>query len=111
RFVEHLVTQVRARNWDAFRKIRKTPMAATMQFVHLTKALRPKIKRVTIPTLVIQGNKDQLVHPYSARYIQHHLSGEVAVRYFPKSHHLICLDVEAEQVFETVEDFLTDIQA
>lgn len=106
RFVEHLMKQLRAKNWETFRKIRRTPFTATMQFVHLTEALRPKIKRVTVPTLVLQGNKDQVVHPYSARYIQHHLAGEVTVRYFPQSRHLICLDVEAKQVFETVETFL-----
>jgi esterase/lipase len=87
-------------------KMRDTPLQATWQFTRLVKHLKPELPKVTVPTLVVQSGKDQVVHPQSARYMCSKLQGPRELIYFPNSNHLICLGPEAPELFRTVERFL-----
>lgn len=107
RFMTELAGQMKKRDWRHVRKMRSTPVRATWQFMSLVRELKPEIPRVKAPTLIIQGERDPVVHPFSACYLERKLSCEREVCWFPKSRHLICLDVEANEVFRSVERFLS----
>lgn len=107
-----------ARDWLAVRnggvaelgehKIRQTPVRAVLEFMRLVHRMRPELGRVAVPSLVVQGLRDPIVHPVSARYLSKRLGVEPQVVYFPKSRHLLCLDEEAGEVIRTVTGFFTE---
>ncbi|MDF2923361.1 MAG: esterase/lipase [Paenibacillaceae bacterium] len=90
-------------------KAKQTPLSATLEFMKVVHLARPDLKRIRIPVLIVQGLRDQIVHPVSARYLSKRMPGETQVVYFPKSKHLLCLDSESEQVIGTVARFLLKI--
>jgi carboxylesterase len=107
RFIKVTLEQIKQRNWSRFRKIGRTPLRNTWQFMQLVRHLKPEISNIKTPTLIIQGDRDQVIHPYSATYIERHIQGnQKKVLLFPKSMHLICLGEEAQEVFKNVYEFL-----
>ena len=107
RFIRELGLAMKNRNWARFKKMKATPLRATLQFVQLVRYARPLLRNIRIPTLVAQAGQDAVVHPISAKYVASKIKGPVQVRYFPHSSHLICLDCEADQLFREVVRFLT----
>ncbi|MEB3102724.1 alpha/beta hydrolase [Ferviditalea candida] len=105
RFATEMWEEVRRKNWSAFYKVQTTPLHAVLQFMMLVRSLRREIGRVQVPTLVVQGERDEIVHPYSARYLEQNLGGEVQVKYFSNSRHLIFLDIETKEVCEAISAF------
>ena len=90
------------------RKIKETPMTATLQFRRLVSEIRPILKKVKAPTLIAQGESDGIVPPKSAQYLYEHIGAvEKRLIYYKNSKHLICHCDEKEQLFEEVYDFLT----
>lgn len=109
RFVRTTVEQIKRKNWNRFRKIGRTPLRNTWQFMQLVRHLKPEISKIKTSTLIIQGDQDQIIHPYSARYIEEHIQGnQKKVIIFPKSKHLICLGEESHEVFKSVYEFLKE---
>ncbi|MEW9669445.1 alpha/beta hydrolase [Ammoniphilus sp. 3BR4] len=89
-------------------KTMSTPVRAVVHFRRLVKVLKPELDKVTVPTLILQGECDDLVEPRSAHYIYQQIQSEVKeIHFFPQSKHILCHDCEKEQVFALVEDFLT----
>lgn len=89
------------------KKILETPISATVQFQLLVKALRPSIEKIKSPTLIIQGESDGLIPKKSAEYLYETIaSQEKELKYLPESKHIICHDVEKDQVIRLVDDFL-----
>ncbi len=89
-----------------FYKISHTPIQSAMQFRKLVKIFSPYIAKVNIPTLIIQGELDDLVNPKSAEYIYQSIqSKEKHLHLLPNSKHIIGLDVEKETVVKLVDDF------
>lgn len=87
-------------------KIKETPFKATLNFRKLVKELVPYLKHVNTPTLIIQGEMDDLVDPKSAQYIYDTIrSNEKYLYFLPKSKHVICLDCEKEKVVELTDKF------
>ncbi len=88
-------------------KIKGTPIKATWHFRKLVKELKPYIDYIHVPTIIIQGEMDNLVDPRSAKYIYDTIkSKEKELHYLPKSKHIVCLDCEREKVVELVDQFL-----
>jgi carboxylesterase len=87
-------------------KMKSTPLRATWQFTRLVRHLKPELTRVHVPTLIAQGQRDQVIHPHSAKFIYNKLGGQRELKWFPRSKHLICLGEEAQQLFHEVDDFL-----
>ena len=108
RFVGSLRGMTTKDQWSRYLyKIKKTPLVATIQFRRLVKELVRYIELVQVPTLIIQGELDDLVDPKSARYIYNTiLSEEKYLHYLPKSRHVICHDVEKDTVVTLVHQFL-----
>ncbi|MBN6186879.1 alpha/beta fold hydrolase [Aneurinibacillus sp. BA2021] len=92
-------------------KARTTPPRAVIHFRHLVKVLKQEFPNVTVPTLIIQGGKDDLVEPRSAEYIYDMIrSEEKQLHILPESKHIICHDCEQEEVLALIEDFLDPLQ-
>jgi len=88
-------------------KLKNTPLGATIQFRKLVKELVPYLQRLDVPTLIIQGEQDDLVDPRSANYIYEMiLSTEKELHFLPKSKHIVCWDTEKDQVIALVDRFL-----
>ncbi|NBI30943.1 alpha/beta fold hydrolase [Chengkuizengella sp. YPA3-1-1] len=107
RFMKLTYKQMRNKDWSRFKKINGVPLSATWQFIQLAHRLRAEFRKVHTPTLIVQGQQDHIVHPYSASYLNRIIPAEKSIVYFPLSTHEICLGEEADEVFETVGGFLT----
>ncbi|MED4603992.1 alpha/beta fold hydrolase [Paenibacillus validus] len=108
RFMRDLVDRMRTHDWEHWQRVKRVPLPAAVQFMKLARfAKRHELNRISVPTLIIQGRQDQIVHPRSARYIYNRIQGEKELLYVPKSRHLLCLEPEAAEVFQAVRRFLT----
>lgn len=93
--------------FDYTRKFIKLPMKTLWQFHLLVKHLSRDLYKVNVPTLIIHGNQDDVVHPRSAKHIYDSISSnEKRLHYLPRSKHIICHDAEAEDVKRLVTSFL-----
>jgi esterase/lipase len=90
----------------SFMKAKSTPLRATWQFTRLVRHLKPELSQVSIPTLIAQSEKDQVIHPQSARYIYSKLKGQRELHWHSRSNHLICLSEDAGTLFRQVSAFL-----
>ncbi len=106
RFVRNAVRQIRTGNTEKLRAKHETPLGAIIQFMRLVNEVKPEFSRVQVPTLVVQGDSDEIVHPRSAFYIHQKLKGEKELLVLPKSPHMICYGEDAEELFGKVEQFL-----
>ncbi|GFZ90203.1 carboxylesterase [Paenibacillus marchantiophytorum] len=87
-------------------KATSTPLRATWQFTRLVRHLKPELSQVNIPTMIAQSEKDQVIHPQSARYIYSKLRGPREIHWHPRSNHLICHSDDAPNLFRQVSVFL-----
>lgn len=106
RFIKHTWRRINERNYEDFRRIKKIPWSATLEFLKLVKLLKPEFSRIQAPTLIIQGRQDPIIHPYSGGYIAAQVKAEKELVFFPKSKHMICWEEECELLFWKVHQFL-----
>ncbi|WP_408007705.1 alpha/beta hydrolase [Pseudalkalibacillus sp. A8] len=93
------------------RKFKGTPLSMTFQFRSLIRSLRPYLKKIITPTLIIQGECDGVVPKKSAHYIYNTIrSKNKEIILLPQSKHIVCHDVEQEDVIRHVYRFLTDTE-
>ncbi|MEI7024350.1 alpha/beta hydrolase [Paenibacillus sp. y28] len=92
--------------WDLPGKWRTTPVQAAWQFTRLVRHMKGEFEAIQAPTLIIQGQRDQVAHPFGAQLIKRRLHCEHKLMTFPRSRHLICHDVEADLVHHAVRQFL-----
>ncbi|TCS74232.1 esterase/lipase [Effusibacillus lacus] len=89
-------------------RIRITPLKAILNFQKLVRALKPDLKRVEVPTMIIQGEKEDLVQTRSAWYIYNAVrSKEKKIHFLGDSRHMICLGRDQAEVCRLVADFIT----
>ncbi|MCL7749022.1 alpha/beta hydrolase [Halalkalibacter alkaliphilus] len=89
------------------KKIMDTPMTAVFQFMQVVKKIKPYINKVSIPTLILQGEQDGIVPRKSALYLYETISSEQKkLNFLPESKHLICHGFEKELLINKIEAFL-----
>lgn len=89
------------------RKIKETPLTATMQFRTLVTKVRPLLAEISTPTFIAQGECDGIVPPKSARYLYQQIGAEQKkLIYYQNSKHLICHSEERENLFTEIFKFL-----
>jgi carboxylesterase len=90
------------------RKLMDTPLSATKEFRKLVKTLKPALTDIQAPTLIVQGELDGLIPPKKSAEFLYATIGASNKRicYFRDSKHMICLDVEKDQLIEEVYRFL-----
>ncbi|ANE47880.1 hypothetical protein SY83_18050 [Paenibacillus swuensis] len=106
RFAHAIADLIRTGETRKLKTVKRTPIGSVWQFMRLVRALKPEFSRIQSPTLVLQGERDEIVHPSSARFITSKLNCYYEVQYYANSKHLICLDADYEQVFRRVTRFL-----
>ncbi|EIT87058.1 carboxylesterase [Fictibacillus macauensis ZFHKF-1] len=90
-------------------RVTKTPVSALFQFRKLVKALKPSFSQITAQTLIVQGKKDGLVPLKSAHYIYETIpSDQKKLLYLKDSRHMICHDVNSEELLTEVYTFLQE---
>lgn len=87
-------------------KAKSTPLLATWQFTRLVRHLKPELSQINKPTLIAQSERDQVIHPQSARYIYSKVRGQRELHWHTRSDHLICLSEDAPALFRQVSAFL-----
>ncbi len=82
-------------------------LASVRSAIELINRVKPLLPQISEPTLIIQSPKDRVVDPEGARFIYHQLGSKRKKLYWLKnSDHIISLDVEREEVFAQIKDFL-----
>lgn len=82
-------------------------LAAVRSAMELIDRVKPLLNQIDIPTLIIQSPKDRVVDPEGARIIYQQLGSQQKKLYWLKqSNHIISLDVERDEVFAQISDFL-----
>lgn len=107
RFMKAIIKQLKKGDFSRIKKMRSTPFSLTVEFIKLAHKLYCEFSTLQVPTLVIQGMQDEVIHPASARWIQKTVSSCQQVLYFARSGHTICLEEERDEVGLRVEHFLT----
>jgi carboxylesterase len=94
------------------RKIKQTPITATLQFRRLVSFIRPILSEVKVPTLIAQGTNDGIVPPKSAVYLYRTIGAkQKKLTFIKNSKHHICHCEENEALFSEVLDFLMEREA
>jgi carboxylesterase len=89
------------------KKFKDTPFRATREFRKLVKLVKPEISQVSAPTLIVQGECDSIVPRKSAEYLYNAIAASnKRICYFKESKHMICHDVERDQLIDEVYQFL-----
>lgn len=85
------------------------PTSGTASLVNMLPTIKRDIKKITCPALVIQSKLDKTVDPRSAQYIYDHLGSEKKeLNWLYNSGHVATLDIERDQVFAWIEEFIND---
>lgn len=89
------------------RKIRETPLTATLQFKSLVTHTLPHLRRIEVPTFIAQGESDGIVPPKSAEYLYENIgANEKKILFVKDSKHHICHCEEKDALFSEVMAFL-----
>jgi carboxylesterase len=86
----------------------KYPTTATHELLKLIKFTKKKIiPKITIPTLICQGEKDDSILPESYEIIRKIISSsELQVTLFPNSKHIITVEPDQMELLKTIHHFL-----
>ncbi|WAA09253.1 alpha/beta hydrolase [Fervidibacillus albus] len=88
-------------------KLTTTPLTAYIQFRKLVKNLRPTVKDVQVPTLIVHGKKDSIVPERSAHYMFNQIcSKKKKLLLIEEANHLICYGNHNHQLFHEIVQFL-----
>jgi carboxylesterase len=86
--------------------LHSTPVRSTYQLLALLTELEQKLSSVQQPLFLAHGAKDRTVPYANLDYVAQHVgSTDIEVRRFPRSHHVITLDIDREAVAKAVVNF------
>lgn len=89
------------------RKMIATPISATFQFRQLVKEVRAILSEINVPTLIVQGQRDGIVPPKSAKFLYKKInSTQKKLLFFQDSKHMICHCVGNQALFKEIHHFL-----
>lgn len=88
------------------------PLKGTIQLLRLQRALRPRLRRIHQPVLIVQGRQDLTVHPQVPETIASAVSSSVKeIHWMENSTHCVILDQEWEQVAGITLGFMQRVLA
>lgn len=83
------------------------PLKGVLQLLALQRQVRPNLKSIHQPMLLIQGRLDRTVHPQVPDEIGLHVQSKyLEMHWMERSAHCVILDQELDQVFELTLNFL-----
>ncbi len=105
-FASQLIKQVIHKDFRRFTKMGRVPVSATVQFMKCVHALKSEYSSLSIPTQIVQGLKDEIILPYSAKWIARRIQGSCELHTLAHSHHLLTYGHDKELLFKKVTAFL-----
>ncbi|MEI5909385.1 alpha/beta fold hydrolase [Bacillus spongiae] len=91
------------------KKIKYTPLSATVEFRKVVLKVRPLLNQVSVPTFIAQGNLDGVVPPKSANYLYREIgSNRKELFFLQEAKHVICHSKGVEELFQRVWSFLKE---
>ncbi|MDR6555013.1 carboxylesterase [Paenibacillus qinlingensis] len=89
----------------------KTPIRCVVSLRKLVKEVKRVLPRVNAPIWIGQGNKDGVVHPSSAAFIQNTVGSQMSeLHIYKESSHGLLLDQEREQIYADISAFILSLQ-
>jgi len=86
------------------------PISGTASLVQALPKIKRQLTDITNPILIIQSTLDKTVAPDSAQYIYDHIGSRVKeLHWLNNSGHIATLDIERDQVFLWIEQFIDRI--
>jgi carboxylesterase len=84
-----------------------TPVAAVEQLVLLQRAVQRDLHKVSMPTLIFQGTRDQSVKPESATFLLNRIAAkDKELIWLNNSGHCLWVDSEKDQVWQKAHQFI-----
>ena len=85
----------------------RTPLNCLQSLIELIKDVDQLLPTLLNPTLIVQSRNDHTVRPKSAKHIYDRIGSRYKqLIWLEDSGHIVTLDLEREQVFEVIADFL-----
>ncbi|MCM1983367.1 alpha/beta hydrolase [Lyngbya confervoides] len=82
-------------------------LAAVRSTNQLIDRLKPRLGEIATPTLIFQSHADSVVHPNGAQQLYDRLGSDCkTLHWLHQSDHILPLDLEREQIFQIVHQFL-----
>jgi carboxylesterase len=92
---------------EYFRRLFRAPVRSLNELHRLIKTAQPAFDRLQVPTLIMQGERDDLAHPKGAKMLYERIPAkEKKLVMLPNSRHLICNDCERDVLLREVHQFL-----
>jgi carboxylesterase len=83
-------------------------LSSVRSAIELIDRVKLELPEIEVPTLVIQSPKDTVVDPAGAEFIYRQLGSKIKkLHWLKNSDHIISLDVEREEVFAQIGEFLS----
>lgn len=92
-------------------ELRITPKDSLDRVTQFTEKTRNELKAIQVPTLIMQGELDDILYKESAPYIFDNVNTpEKDIIWYENSGHIITLEKEREKVCEDVYEFLNKVE-
>lgn len=82
------------------------PTRSAHEMMKLMRQVRPQLRRIRAPMLIVQGDQDSLVPPASAQELYGAVGSEHKELLLVHSGHCVTVDAERERVWQTALDFI-----
>jgi esterase/lipase/1-acyl-sn-glycerol-3-phosphate acyltransferase len=87
----------------------RNPLSSLNELMELMDLVSERLKEISIPSLVIQGSDDPVVHPEGSEELYQKLgAGEKELAVFPSARHVIIRGDGSERIFARVRDFIRE---
>jgi esterase/lipase len=87
----------------------RNPVGGISELMELMDRVSERLEEVTIPTLVIQGSEDPVVHPEGTEELYQKLgTSDKELTIFPEARHVIIRGEGSQRVFARVWEFIRD---
>lgn len=94
-------------NKEIISRILKVPLSTTLEFIKLVKEHTSDVKSITIPTLIIHGDNDQIVPRESVTYVHNNIQSKINILItMPSVTHDVFNGQRGNEVIEIIISFL-----
>lgn len=81
-----------------------------LELGHFVDEVREEVEAISIPSLIVQARKDQMINPESANYLYEHMaSHHKELKWYEEAGHVITLSNERDQLHEDIYTFLESL--
>lgn len=93
---------------SSYKSYEKVPIKVIKEAYDFTRGeVTQAVSKVSAPVLIIQGQKDPIVHPRSAQYIFNHIAGnEKELIWIKDGEHSLATGSEKEKIFDEIINFI-----